>query len=239
MSGGPDSQQSRHYSAHRGWDPEATVVTQRIDCSQLTTGGSCSVTERSQTQQFGPPADDFTLDTSYDEVPIMPPLPNLGLEGLQNSIERDDAAGMENIQDNSQQGEEGMIDNDNDEGIPRELAAGKKKRVQRRKRFVYSLRPILANYKLFLNPLYVPQFLRNCDAELELEGKILHCPNKGRKIGNNYEVSWTTIDTNVSDEWIQKYYANNNNNKQMLKEAILAYEKKYPPRKRPQSRTMK
>ena len=231
MNGAPNSQQWRHYSAHGGWDPEAVVVTQRIDCSQLTTGGSCSVTEGSQTQLFGPPGDDFTLDTSYGNAGMLP-LPGPGLEALQNSIERDEEpaeeAGLENSQDNTEEGEE---EGDDDDGIPRESAGRRRKRTKRQ-RFVYSLKPILGSYKLFLNPLYVPQFLRNCDAEVQLEGKILHCPNKTREWGNNFELVWTTMNTNVSEEWIQKYYANNPDNKQMLKEAILAYEKKHPPKKR-------
>ena len=156
MNGAPNLQQWRHYSAHGGWDPEAVVVTQRIDCSQLTTGGSCSVTEGSQTQLFGPPGDDFTLDTSYGNAGMLP-LPGPGLEALQNSIERDEEpveeTGLENSQDNTEEGEE---EGDDDDGIPRESAGRRRKRTKRQ-RFVYSLKPILGSYKLFLNPLYVPQ----------------------------------------------------------------------------------
>ena len=172
MSDGQNEHDQRLYAAQRQWESEVVVVTERIDCSQLTTGGSCSVTEGSQTRAVpGILADDFTLDTSYPSVsmpplPALPPLDNLPLQ----EEEEDEPELQETVAADTQATE--VEEEDNEEEIPIPKKA--------RKRFVFQKKNLIAKKELFLNPLYVPQFLRVCDADLELQGYVVRCPNKGK-----------------------------------------------------------
>ena len=91
-----------------------------------------------------------------------------------------------------------------------------------RSRFSFANRKLYGQYNLFLQPLYVPQFLRECDETLFLEGRIKACPTK--KNGQRFRVDWNFLGTTVQPEWLQSLLDNNDDNKRLLKAAISAQE---------------
>lgn len=89
-----------------------------------------------------------------------------------------------------------------------------------RSRVSYSKKKLYAKHNLFLNPVYVPEFYRECNTELMLEGQVMQCPKKAN--GNMFLIDWKFSGTNVKAGWIQPHLANNDDNKRLLLEAMEA-----------------
>ena len=72
--------------------------------------------------------------------------------------------------------------------------------------------------------MHLAEFVRECDNDLHLVGKIVSCPQA--KTGNVFRVDWFISGTSVKPIWVQDKLANNKDNKQLMQEACHVQEKR-------------